>query len=375
MPPDPHGPTTTVRPRAGRDDASTFLLAAGPPASSELAARYHELLADSQLDWVEHHRVLRRLGEGGQGVVVLAERRGADGFRLPVALKAFAPGRYEDDAAYAAAMAHMAGVALRVAQIQQDNLIDVQNFVAPRGVRVLEMEWIDGFDLRRLLTPAMLREARRRVDEGRWAYLNEVIVTDGPMQPRLKPGIAVAVLRGALTALSALHRAGLVHGDVKPANLMLKRTGAAKLIDIGSAFAAAEPPSAWSYTPGYAAPEVHAGSLPTARSDLASLGYVLVEMLAGRRPFAGLAGEELTRAKAALPDRLGQLLPAEVVRNELLMGLVRGLVAADPGDRFPGAAEADLDRAGAAEFQRQLVRGGLASEYGDEIRAWLGELE
>ena len=60
----------------------------------------------------------------------------------------------------------MARVAVRVAQIQQDNLLDVHNFVAPGGIRVMEMEWIDGYDLRRLLTPAMLRRARERVDDG-----------------------------------------------------------------------------------------------------------------------------------------------------------------------------------------------------------------
>ena len=77
-------------------------------------------------------------------------------------------------------------------------LLDVHNFVAPGGVRVMEMEWIDGYDLQRLLTPAMLRRARERVDDERWAYLNDVIVTAGAAQPRLKPGVAIAVLRDCL---------------------------------------------------------------------------------------------------------------------------------------------------------------------------------
>ncbi len=135
----------------------------------------------------------------------------------------------------------MARVAARVAQIQQDNLLDVQNFVAPDGIRVMEMEWIDGYDLRRLLTPGILSRAQERVGPERWAYLNDVIVTAGAVQPRLKPGIAIAVLRDCLAALSALHREGIVHGDVKPSNIMLKRTGNAKLVDIGSAFLAGRP--------------------------------------------------------------------------------------------------------------------------------------
>src|SRR5947209_2149014 len=52
----------------------------------ERLARYQALLEGTRLDWNESHRLLRRLGSGGQGVVYLGERRGADGFRLPMAL-------------------------------------------------------------------------------------------------------------------------------------------------------------------------------------------------------------------------------------------------------------------------------------------------
>ena len=61
------------------------------------------------------------------------------------------------------------------------------------------------------------------------------LLTDGPAQPRLKPGVAIHVVRDCLAALAALHRDGISHGDIKPSNVMLKRTGAAKLVDIGSA--------------------------------------------------------------------------------------------------------------------------------------------
>ena len=241
-PPERELPSSTISCPDGRE---SMILAdpqpgGGPPA---LVAQYRAILDAPRLDWTEPHRLLRRLGSGGQGVVFLGERQGADGFRLPVALKVFSPEPYADDRAYDEAMARMARVALRVAQIQQDNLLDVHNFVAPGGVRVMEMEWIDGYDLRRLLTPAMLRRVRERVDDGRWAYLNDVIVTAGAAQPRLKPGVAIAVLRDCLAALAALHRDGIVHGDVKPSNIMLKRTGDAKLVDIGSAFARGRRPA------------------------------------------------------------------------------------------------------------------------------------
>ena len=356
----------------------SFLLAEGVPVDGRrhLVAHYRSILGAAQLDWTESHRLMRVLGSGGQGTVFLGERGGADGFRLPLALKVHSPERYEDDDRYEEAMARMARVAMRVAQIQQDHLLNVQNFVAPGGVRVMEMEWIDGYDLKRLLTPGMLRRARERVSHDRWTYLNDVIVTDGLTQPRLKPGIAIAVLRDCLAALSALHRDGIVHGDVKPSNIMLKRTGTAKLIDIGAAFHVADVPAHTTCTPSYAAPEVLEGSEGSERSDLASLGYVLVELLSGSPPFDGLTGfGELRVAKRGIVARLPEILPEEVVRNELLMSLITGLIAADPADRFPDARAADLVEEGAASFQRQLVKGDLASEYDNEIRVWLEELE
>ncbi len=211
----------------------------------------------------------------------------------------------------------------------------------------------------------------------RWAYLNDVIITDGTIQPRLKPGVAIAVLRDALAALSALHREGIVHGDVKPSNIMLKRTGNAKIVDIGAAFERRNPPEQNTCTPAYAAPEVLAGEANTPLSDLASLGYVLVEMLSGAPPFAGLQDDfgALLDAKRTILERLPRTLPEDVVRNELLMYLISGLLAPDPTDRFPSADDADLVEQGAANFHRQLIKMDLASEYPSEIRAWLEELE
>ncbi len=130
--------------------------------SAELSARYRAILDAPQLDWTELHKLKRRLGAGGQGVVFLGERQGADGFRLPVALKIFSPDRYEDGNAYDEAMGRMSRVAARVARIQQDHLLDVQNFVSPGGIRVMEMEWIDGRDLRHLLTTEMLTKTPRQ---------------------------------------------------------------------------------------------------------------------------------------------------------------------------------------------------------------------
>jgi eukaryotic-like serine/threonine-protein kinase len=263
-----------------------------------------------------------------------------------------------------------------VAQIQQDNLLDVHNFVDRNRIRIMEMEWIDGYDLSRLLTSEMLERTRQRVSNRRWDYLNNVIVTAGSSQPRLKPGIAIAIVRECLAALAALHREGIVHGDLKPSNIMLKRTGNAKIVDIGSAFELTNAPAQRTCTPTYTAPEVLEGADCSPRSDLASLGYVLIEILAGRQPLAGLNSyRELLEAKRVLAQKLPQILPQEVVCNELLMNFCRGLVAPDPMRRFPSAEAADLVKEGAASFHRQLIKGDLASEYENEIRLWLEELD
>jgi eukaryotic-like serine/threonine-protein kinase len=350
----------------------------GHPAarcSDELLGRYRQIIDEQRLSWTEHHRLIRLLGSGGQGVVYLSERRGTDSFTLPVALKIFSPERYGNEREYDEAMGRMAQVAAQVAQIQQDNLLDVHNWVDRSRIRMMEMEWVDGYDLSRLLTRQMLERLESHVSSKRWNYINQVIVTAGPTQPRLKPGIAIAIVRDCLGALAALHREGIVHGDLKPSNIMLKRTGNAKIVDLGSAFYLQQAPARRTCTPAYAAPEVLEGGESSPRSDLASLGYVLIEMLAGSPPFAGLTNfRDLLEAKRFLAQKLPHVLPNEVVCNELLMNFCRGLIAPDPLRRFPSAEAADLVKEGAASFHRQLIKGDLASEYDNEIRLWLEEL-
>ena len=363
-----------------RLDANPTLTFDGDEAvqtDNELVECYQDVISDRRLSWTAHHHWKRCLGSGGQGVVYLSERRGAEGFTLPVAVKVFSPEVFPDARAYDEEMLRMGGVAATVAQIQQDNLAGVQNFVDRQRIRMMVMEWIDGYDLQRLMVPSMLVKIKARVSSRRWARINNILVTAGPEQPRLKPGVAVAVVRDGLAALAALHREGIVHSDIKPSNIMLKQTGPAKIIDIGSAFPYEAPPSNRTCTPAYAAPEVLEGQASMPQSDLASLGYVLIELLAGRKPFAGLKYRtELLEAKRVLPHRLTELLPTEVTVNELLMNFCRRLIAPDPNCRFPSAEAAELvDEEGAAAFHKQLVKGDLSSEYDNEIRIWLEELK
>ena len=341
----------------------------------ELCDRYDQILSEKRHSWTTHLRLMKKLGSGGQGKVFLTERRGSDGFTLPVALKIFSPERYATPSHYDSDMSRMGRVAAKVARIQHENLLVVENFLDRDRIRMLVMEWVEGFDLRRLLTPRMFGVVKERFSERRWKHINEVLITAGPEQPRFKAGVAVAIVRDCLEALAAMHRQDIVHGDVKPGNIMLKRSGHSKIIDIGSAFDISDPPKRRACTPAYAALEVLEGNENTPQSDLASLGFVTIELLAGKPVFGGINNlAELTEAKRTLIDRLDEVLPEDVVCNDLLMAFCRGLIAPNPKERFPTAEAADLVDIGAAAFHRQLVKVDMASEYENDIRIWIDEL-
>jgi serine/threonine-protein kinase len=342
----------------------------------ELVRRYRDLLKAKRLNWTVHLHFRKLLGSGGQGVVYLTDVRGADSFTLPVALKVFSAERYDHPSSYDEGMARIAHVSALVARISQDNLLYIHNFLESDRIRLMVMEWVDGLDLKQLLCSETFERVRQRVSQRRWEYINNVIATAGPQQARVKPGVAVSIIRECLLALAALHRHGIVHADVKPSNVMLKRTGNAKIIDINSAIELESPPPCRTCTPTYAAPEVLEGNEISPRSDLASLGYVLIEMLSGRQPFATIKSyRELLEAKRKLPQRLPEILPAEVTCNELLMNFCRGLIAPDPMLRFPDAEAATLVKEGAAAFLRQLVKGDMSSEYTNDLRLLIGEIK
>jgi len=337
---------------------------------------YSALLLRRGLDWTSERTFIKRLGIGGQGCVMLAERRGAASFSIPVALKFFSPLAFDSPLKYEQEMHRLAEVSAIVARIQVDHLVSVHAFQIDSGIYVLEMEWIDGFDLLHILRRETLAIVHDAVSETRWANITERVITTGEVDCRLKPGMAVAILRECLVGIAALHRGGIIHCDLKPSNVMVKRTGQVKIIDIGSAFWVGRPPAGQACTLEYAAPEILAGQRATPQSDLASLGYMLIEMLSGLRPFAGMHFEQLVQAKLNILERLPALLPLEEFQfSEALIHLLRGLLHPDPRQRFTTAEDAELSETGASGFLRELVKSDMADEYSLELRRWMAELE
>jgi serine/threonine protein kinase len=113
------------------------------------------------------------------------------------------------------------------------------------------------------------------------------VITDGP----LDPDEAVRIMRGVLTALEYSHRAGVVHRDIKPGNIMVTPSGQVKVMDFGIARAVSDTSATIAQTTAilgtarYFSPEQAKGESVDARTDLYSAGVVLFEMLTGQAPF------------------------------------------------------------------------------------------
>jgi serine/threonine-protein kinase len=183
-------------------------------------------------------------------------------------------------------------------------------------------------------------------DESRPPYIVMELV-DGPSFAQmlnagpLAPASAMDLVAQAAAGLRAVHRAGLVHRDIKPGNLLLGPGGQVKITDFGLARAAGSASLTRTgmliCAPAYLAPERVSGGTATPASDLYSLGIVAWECLAGAPPFSGMAIEvAFAHRECPLPPLPGGV-PGEVA------ALVAELAAKDPATR-PAAAQA-ADRA------------------------------
>jgi non-specific serine/threonine protein kinase len=253
------------------------------------------------------YRIRRHIGSGGMGDVFEAEDLALE--RL-VAIKRLRTGRRSRGGDRIALL----GEARAASAMSHPNIVTVHAIGRDRDGRdFMVMEYVEGETLR-------LRLARERM------LLTELL----------------AIGAQAADALAAAHAHGIVHGDLKPENIVLTTSGSVKLLDFGLARRERGAPPApatgtLAGTAAYMAPERARGAAADERSDQFALGVILYEMAAGERPFAGPNARETLAAVAEgsyrrLADAAGDVpAPLEWVVDRCL--------ARDSRDRYPATRE------------------------------------
>ncbi len=263
-------------------------------------------------------RLLRRLGEGGMGVVFLAEQ---EPLRRRVALKLIRPER----SGSRGAERQFEREAQAIARLAHPNVATLFATGEERGVRYLAMEYVPGSTLEHVL--------RETVRQGRPA----------PLQQSLRWIAQIG------RALECAHRAGVIHRDVKPANIRITPDGVAKLVDFGLArktdLSGTTVTVGFQGSPFYASPEQVEGSGAEIghASDIYSLGATLYECATGRVPFEAETNAQLFR-KILLrePDPPRRWNPS--IPRDLQTAILKA-IEKDPRHRYATAGDfaADLE--------------------------------
>jgi tetratricopeptide (TPR) repeat protein len=248
--------------------------------------------------------VVQRLGAGGMGVVYAAYDPQLD---RKVAVKLVRPRRR------ASTFAELEREARSLARVSHPNVVAVHDVGAYGELVMLVMELVEGVTLRAWLA------ARPRT-----------------------PREILQLLYAAGEGLQAAHRAGVVHRDVKPENVLVGKDGRARITDFGLAVLDEEgaTPGAIAGTLPYMAPEQLRGDPADARTDQFAFASMLYEALSGARPYRGETAEERLAAVArGLPARA----PARGVPRAAWSAIRRALDP-DPAKRYPAMKDllADL---------------------------------
>src|SRR6476620_6719283 len=306
------------------------------------------------MEQISRYRIVKQLGAGGMGEVYLAEDTKLG---RKVAIKVLSEeyttsrdrlGRFEQEACSASALNH-------------PNILTIYEVGNDNGRHFIATEYIDGVTL------------RQKLSEGR-------------LEPREILDIAVQVA----AALEEAHSAGIIHRDIKPDNIMIRRNGYVKVLDFGLAkltetLSDRSPSDCEASTrvlvqtdagvvmgtSHYMSPEQARGKLVDARADIWSLGVVIYEMVAGRTPFEGETSTDVIVAitqKEPLPlIRFAPDVPAE------LDWIVTKALRKDRDERYQTIKEllTDLRRLKQRlEFESELERSAAPGSFtGSKISA------
>ncbi len=255
------------------------------------------------------YRIVRELGRGAMGRVYLAHD---DTIDRPVALKTMQAIASLPEGERAAARERFAREARAAGRLSHPGIVTVFDVGESDGVPYLAMEYLEGKTLDAFTTP----------------------------ETRLPLPEVVALVAQAADALHFAHgRAGIVHRDIKPGNILRVAPGRVKILDFGLAktpLTSMTQDGTVLGTPSYMAPEQVRGGAVDGRADLFSLGVVLFELVTGQKPFPGDSVSTVLYRIVHEEPQLPPPTPAGVPQG--LHAFLQRALAKDPADRFPDAS-------------------------------------
>jgi eukaryotic-like serine/threonine-protein kinase len=300
-------------------------------------------------DWTGTHRysVVRKVGAGGMGVVYEALDRDT---HRPVALKTLL--RFDPNSIYLFKQEFRT-----LADVHHRNLVRLHELVQPEaGPLFFTMELVEGTDFLDYVCGGGGVGANRTLSSSNSSIANSVTrqvrsrpehlsvappPSLGDELTRVDPDRVRPALRQLVQGLGALHAAGKLHRDIKPSNILVTPAGRIVILDFGISIELSRAVEDAEHveggivgTPAYISPEQAAGEAPTAASDWYSVGVMLYEALAGRRPFLGPSSEVLARKLSEDPSPPGSWargIPLDL--EELCVDLLKQ----DPSERPDGA--------------------------------------